>query len=562
MENREKAKLLKRILDSQGLPSLSPLAIKLVELAADDRSSARDLAAIIEQDPGLATRLLRLVGSAFFARPQPVTSISQAVVLLGFKRMRIMGLTLSLRDTFPMGGTEGMDYNHFWKTSLYRALIAHDFAQCAQPRSLDPEEAFVAGLILEIGMLMLYHAACPEEMRKSFPGGNLPLEKAVSWEEENLGVNHREVGSLILRRWRFSADLVDSQSYFGSGAIEPDKPILCRVVELARRATEIVFGQTADLHELQRLAQDLLKLEPQGVNVILSEAFDKVEELAEQLLIEVDSQTDIVRVMENANQALGRINASMDTSLQGLLDQVGQYDRSLSRISEEMNQSRRDILHNTLDAVAHEIRNPLLAIGGFARRLAHQAGTEDHGRQYAKIIAEESIRLERILKEILEYTRAYEPALAEKDLVRVTDKLLDEFRDLFREKGIDVVRDFPEEPVRVPVDTDGISRVLRQLVKNAIGMIGQDGGTVAVTVQPFRQTRQVCIGISDNGRPMPDNIRDALEESNPSTKTFSVGLGLPMARKIIEAHNGRIELEVQDGVGNSVRFFLPMLQSP
>ncbi|MFO7736851.1 MAG: HDOD domain-containing protein, partial [Desulfatiglandaceae bacterium] len=122
MEIQQKAILLKRMTEREGLPSLSPLVIQLVELAADDRSSARDLAAVIEEDPGLTTRLLRLVGSAFFARPERVTSVSQAVVLLGFKRVRIMALSISLRDMFPMGRQGGMDYDLFWKTSLYRAL--------------------------------------------------------------------------------------------------------------------------------------------------------------------------------------------------------------------------------------------------------------------------------------------------------------------------------------------------------------------------------------------------------------------------------------------------------
>ena len=148
MENRQKAKLLKKILDGNGLPTLSPLTIQLIELASDDRSSAKDLTAIIEKDPGLTTRLLKLVGSAFFARAERVTTITQAIVRLGFKKVRIMALSLSLRDTFPMGKRDGMDYDHFWKTSLYRALIAQDFAQSAEPPHMNPEEAFVGGLIL------------------------------------------------------------------------------------------------------------------------------------------------------------------------------------------------------------------------------------------------------------------------------------------------------------------------------------------------------------------------------------------------------------------------------
>jgi HD-like signal output (HDOD) protein/anti-sigma regulatory factor (Ser/Thr protein kinase) len=560
VEDHRKAKLLKKIVDSEGLPSLSPLAIQLVELAADDQSSAHDLAAVIEKDPSLTTRLLRLVGSALYARAEPITSISQAVVLVGFKRLRVMALSLSLRDTFPMGKKGSMDYDHFWRTSLYRALIAQDFCESAQlSKSLHSDEAFVGGLISEIGLLMLYNV-CTDEMRKSFPGGGLPLEEAVAWEEENLGVNHREVGGLILRRWRFSDHVVESQKCFGEEALEPDKPILCQLVELARRATEIVFGQRTDLYALQQLAQTLLRLEPEAVNTTLSETFNRVEDLAEQLLLEVDSQNDILRVMERANQALARINVSMETSLQGLLDHVSGYDQSLTQISEEMAQDRTNILQNTLDAVAHEIRNPLMAIAGFAKRLAHERKEDDRGRQYARIIAQESSRLEQTLREVMDYCQDYTPAPAEHDLVSVVNKALDEFQGVFRENKVDVVRNFSSEVVMVPVDINGITEVLHQLFKNSISMIGQASGTVTVSIQPSRQTQEVCISVSDNGRPVPEDVRDCLIGSNLSTKTFGWGLGLPMARKILEAHSGRIELKAEEGVGNTVNVCIPISQ--
>ena len=553
--------MLKKIVDSESLPSLSPIAVQLVELAADDRSSAPDLAAIIEKDPSLTTRLLKLVGSAFYARPKRVSSISQAVVLLGFKRVRLMALSLSLRDTFPMGEHEGMDYNHFWKTSLYRGLIAQDFARSVQPiNNLHPEEAFMAALISEIGILMLYNA-CPEETKKMFPPGTLPLEEVLAWEQENLGVNHREVGSIILRRWRFPHHLAECQKHFGPATLEPDKPILCKIVELSRRATEIVFDDTTDLHEVQQQAQTVLQLEPEGINSILSQAFDKVEDLAEQLRIQVDSQTDMIRVLEKANQALARVNASMEFSLLGLLDHVNQHDRALTSMSEDMARSRRDVLHNTLDAVAHEIRNPLLAIGGFAQRLARQCGEDAQSRQYAKIIAKESRRLEGVLKDILDYCRDYDPVFVEKDLTPIIDEVLDEFGGIFREKDIDIVRCFPQEPIRAPIDVDGITRVLQQLIKTSIHMIGPGRGALTVSMRPLRQTGQVSIEISDNAPPMPDGVRDALLDSNLSATTFGEGLGLPMARKIIEAHHGHIALRVQAGRGNTVGLYLPASQS-
>ncbi len=556
MVNQERVQLLKRIADSETLPSLSPLAIQLIELAADDRSSASDLASIIEKDPGLTTRLLRLVGSAFFSRQETVASISQAVVLVGFKKLRIMALSLSLRDTFPMDKGKGLDFQLFWKTSLYQALIAQDLAKSAQGiDDLQPDEAFVGGLISEIGMLLLF-SECPEEKKEGFPGREVPLEKAVEWEEKNLGINHRDVGNVVLKRWRFPDPLVESQKYFGPDALEADTPVLCKTLELARRATDTVFGQAADFHELHQLVHDLLGLEAESVNGILADAFGKVEDLAKQLLIEVDSQTDILAVMEKANQTLARINSSMQTTLQGLVNHVNQHDQSLNEMSEKMAESGQNILQNTLDAVAHEIRNPLLAIGGFSKRLAREAKEEDRGSQYAEIISKESSRLENILNEIMEFCKDYVPSFAEENVISLAEGVLDELGDLLREKQIRVVRDFFGESVEVPVDKEGLVKVLRQLLENAIHMIGEAAGTVTVSIQPVGDAGQVSIRISDDGRAVPSEVRDALMDGNLSAKTFGRGLGLPLARKIIEAHKGRIELVAEEDRGNTTTVYL------
>ena len=86
----EKSKILHQIAGNDFLPSLSPLTIQLIEAAADEQSSVLDLTRIIEQDPGLTTRLLKLVNSAYFARRSRISSVSHAIIMAGFKKVRLM----------------------------------------------------------------------------------------------------------------------------------------------------------------------------------------------------------------------------------------------------------------------------------------------------------------------------------------------------------------------------------------------------------------------------------------------------------------------------------------
>ena len=120
--------ILERVFARGSVPSLSPLVVKLVEMASDDKASAKNLAGVIEQSPGLTVRLLRLVNSpAHRVSEAEVTGVQRAVVLLGLREVRIMALSISLRDTLPVKKGDHI-YHAFWRGSLHRAALARQTA--------------------------------------------------------------------------------------------------------------------------------------------------------------------------------------------------------------------------------------------------------------------------------------------------------------------------------------------------------------------------------------------------------------------------------------------------
>lgn len=302
MEDEQKTLLARKILADRAIPSLSAVALELINAAADERTSARDLASIIQRDPGLATRLLKVVNSVSFATRTPVSSVSQAVVILGFKKVRLMALSLSLRDTFPLGKVGNMDYDYFWRTSLYRALIGRNLVKASTDCPVDPEEAFFAGLTLEVGVLLLYQGALSAQDKKSFPGLNLPLEEILRWEEGVTGINHRDVGSIAMERWGFPEPMAECQRFMGDSALEPQRSFLCVVVEIARRATAYVFGESADSSVFHAKAQRLLVLDPETTDSLLAETFRNVEDMAAYLQISLDSHAGLLGALQKRKQ--------------------------------------------------------------------------------------------------------------------------------------------------------------------------------------------------------------------------------------------------------------------
>lgn len=384
-----KTDLLKRLESGYSLPALSVVAIRLVELASDEQCSVNDLVSLIEKDPSLAIRLLKIANSAFFRTAEPATTLRQAVIRIGFQQLRIMALSLSLRDTFPMGTAGGFDYERFWRASLYRALMAKSLAE--QIGTCNPEEAFVAGLTMGVGFLIFFNVFIRDSGQEI--GQELDsLEKLLAWEQEKFGVNHRQIGAAALRYWKFPDSIVDCQEGFLK---LPGCSPLSTVCELARIMSMSLLGRSKDFHDLFRDAKDWLGLGENAINAAILSVFQEVDDIAENLKIEMDKEKDLLGLMEKANQALSGISEKISM----MQFQGGAIEPpSFETIKEGRN--GKDLITNTLQAVAHEIRNPLVAVAGFARKLSSTLDPESKGGKYAQIILQEAQRLEEALNQM------------------------------------------------------------------------------------------------------------------------------------------------------------------
>ena len=389
MDKQLPSGLLKQIESGYSLPSLSPVAMQLVEMALDESASAESLTALIEKDPSLAVRVLKLANSAFFRTRHPTTSLKQAVVKVGLQRLRIMALSLSLRDAFPMGRIGALDYGQFWRLTLYRALIAKSLA--TYTKHCYPEEAFVAGLTMEVGLLILFDLRIRQDTDAP-PIKLEPLEELLMWERDRYGMDHRQVGEAALKCWRFPESIVQCQLLFGKAALSENAPELARVYELSREFSCLLSQESKGFHAFFDDAKRILGLPAHVINDILMAAFDEVQDIAESLSVEVNKERDLLEIMEKANQALSRIS-----------DKISEHQEITGKTSFpsfDSLEERQSIVEHTLQAVAHEIRNPLLAVGGFARKLADSLDPDSKGGGYARIILEEAARLEKALSEM------------------------------------------------------------------------------------------------------------------------------------------------------------------
>lgn len=212
--------------------------------------------------------------------------------------------------------------------------------------------------------------------------------------------------------------------------------------------------------------------------------------------------------------------------------------------------------------IAHEIKNPLTVIGGFARRMVRPDKPAADGasvERYAQIILKEVQRLERIIQETLYFSREVVPELRKVDVNRVIRDALATFRDELQEAHIATAVDLaPELPV-IFADPDQVAQVLWNLVNNAIQAM--DGsGTLKITTRPSASPEQegVTIQVSDTGGGIPHDVVHNIFNPFFTTKAKGTGLGLTIVHAIVERHGGTIHLDNQEGKGVTFSIFLPL----
>jgi HD-like signal output (HDOD) protein len=181
------------------LPPLPMVVQKIMQLVQQEETSAQDLAKVISMDTALAAKVLRLVNSALYSVANPVTTIQRAVAILGFSELKNMTLGLKIMDTFANPEDGNMDRDEFWEHSLACGLCAQSLSE--NLRQVFPEEAFLGGLLHDVGKLVL-DAYLPDQwkvVQDQAQGKQLP---PLLLEEQIVGVPHTDVGQWLAERWK------------------------------------------------------------------------------------------------------------------------------------------------------------------------------------------------------------------------------------------------------------------------------------------------------------------------------------------------------------------------
>ena len=210
--------------------------------------------------------------------------------------------------------------------------------------------------------------------------------------------------------------------------------------------------------------------------------------------------------------------------------------------------------------VAHEIRNPLSSIKGFATYFRDRYRDNPEDQKTSEVMIQEVDRLNRVITQLLEFARP--PVIQKKNaslqaLIQHSLKMIERQASA---KQIQVISHLPSETKEVELDPDGINQVLLNLYLNAVEAM-TPGGTLSVSLLAEQGSPWVKIMVSDTGMGIRKEDLEHVFDPYFTTKQTGTGLGLAIVHKIIEAHGGEVRVESEIGRGTTVSVLLPLAET-
>ncbi len=344
----------------------------------------------------------------------------------------------------------------------------------------------------------------------------------------------------ILRLKSHGGDTLEVKATYGWGeaqASRVDDAVARRVIETGNP----ILKSRGDEMTVDLICVPLTK----GYNVIGT--LTVLEKTIEVSLGEEGFNTDDLRFLcvLAGHAAIAIENARLFESLKRKEERIRELNRHISRFE------RLAALGELSARVAHEIRNPLVAIGGFARSVARRMDEDNPDRSLMETIVKETERLERILSGHLEFAKISPPELKPDDINRLIEETVTLFEEILLSKKVDFEANLQPDLPQVRIDCDKMKEVFINLLKNAVDNVPEAG---RVRIRTMLEDEQVVAIFENDGPGVPEDILPTLFAPFVSGRKSGCGLGLPISYEIIKEHGGKLEVvNLDSGVAFVVR---------
>ena len=320
------------------------------------------------------------------------------------------------------------------------------------------------------------------------------------------------------------------------GRITYVNEIALNLLEYDSKETEQIVGQLADTvlpKQLWELRSSVSKENP---------VVEKEMELIQSSNRKLPVTTVVTDIITNDGAYVGQLFMIRDLSqVKELQDEVRKADRMAA-------------IGHLAAGVAHEVRNPLSSIKGYATYFGSLFDEGSDNRKAAEVMTSEVDRLNRVISELLEMARPADIKLRETEVVTLLESSMRLVKQEADNAGVSVSLDISAEVGSIPLDPDRMTQAMINLYVNAIQAM-PEGGKLDVDVS--RQEGAILLKVSDTGTGLPEGEASRVFDPYFTTKQTGTGLGLAIVSKIIEAHSGEVQVEHTGPNGTTFSISIP-----
>ena len=320
---------IRNVLACPRLPTLPSVAVQLLELTQKPNVQLQEIAHAVQNDQALTAKVLRTVNSSFYGLSTPCATIPHAVAYLGINAVKSLVLSFSLVQSVGghEGSADGFDFLEYWRRAVYSAAAARTIADAV--RACNPEEAFVAALMQDIGMVIMFRAIPAEYMPvlSAHDSDHFTLPGA---ERSALEFDHCHVGGELASMWKLPQPVVDSIRFHHESVAAPAaSQAMVRVVSLAGDVAETLSvpdPQPSLMRFIDR-AQQWFGINEEHARSLLSGIADAAAALSSLFKLKTGQRADVESILAQAEQRLVQHQIDLDRRA----EQLEQSNQRLAR---------------------------------------------------------------------------------------------------------------------------------------------------------------------------------------------------------------------------------------
>jgi diguanylate cyclase (GGDEF)-like protein len=333
--------------DTIRLPSPPAIAVRILEAVKKDDFSFGELAAIIQSDPALAARILKVANSSFYFLPSKVSSIEKALAVLGVNALKNIALSFVISSSMKKQGERSFDFDFFWRRSITAGVAANLVGPLVNHHD---DDTFITALLQDIGIIVM-HLCRPDDYLRVLQDRKTTGNPVTVVENEVFGFDHQAMGAELLKLWGLPARITEPIRYHH---LTQEVPTCCKVqagvLRLSDKISSVYHGTRGaeKIRNIKDILSQDFSLDQLDVESLVDATANRSIEILSLFEIDPGKMKPFSQILQEANEELSSLNLSYEMLVMELKQAKEKAEELAGDLKEANNRLREMVFRDSL----------------------------------------------------------------------------------------------------------------------------------------------------------------------------------------------------------------------